>query len=479
MLQAKEEQDALVQDLKRASGEESSKLLSDHQSALTNAKARAAEDRDALLQLHTEEIARLKAEHQAALAVLESDFVAAQEQHQCDLDKSHEQTERIIAEEKTRLTASISDLQEKQTEEIVILRKDRDLLADERTQLASSLSESESRHAEELAMLQEDRETLLAEKATLTRTVAELEARHAAEYALLQEDHDFVAEELEAHKTAVEDYAAGREELKQKYETTLREKVSAVNALQEDLSAVQNERDVLSSQLATLRAELDITRNQTSDLVTEASKRQSLMEELEKHRSGLAEMQENLQKTKDEMDTLQTEKTKQDAVLRELQAQLTRSPSPGTSRMVSSSRPNGIPAAKLPPVTPLPSVPSALPPSLKSLHEAHSSTASSVPVSPTSARSMDFMDSTSTPGTSIVGSTPGGAASDAQLLVQVQQQAKHLEEQEVMIKTLNKQLSHCESDLQAHMDMVATLETSLADSEKNREYDLIPFPTKR
>ena len=37
-----------------------------------------------------------------------------------------------------------------------------------------------------------------------------------------------------------------------------------------------------------------------------------------------------------------------------------------------------------------------------------------------------------------------------------------------MIKTLNKQLSHCESDLQTHMDLVSTLETSLGDSEKNR-----------
>lgn len=38
-----------------------------------------------------------------------------------------------------------------------------------------------------------------------------------------------------------------------------------------------------------------------------------------------------------------------------------------------------------------------------------------------------------------------------------------------MIKTLNKQLSHCESDLQAHMDLVVTLETSLTDSERNRK----------
>lgn len=37
-----------------------------------------------------------------------------------------------------------------------------------------------------------------------------------------------------------------------------------------------------------------------------------------------------------------------------------------------------------------------------------------------------------------------------------------------MIKTLNKQLTHCEADLQAHMDLVATLEASLTDSERNR-----------
>ena len=62
------------------------------------------------------------------------------------------------------------------------------------------------------------------------------------------------------------------------------------------------------------------------------------------------------------------------------------------------------------------------------------------------------------------------AVLNAKLTAQVQEQAKQLEEQEVMIKTLNKQLSHCESDLQAHMDLVSTLETSLGDSEKNREF---------
>jgi len=56
---------------------------------------------------------------------------------------------------------------------------------------------------------------------------------------------------------------------------------------------------------------------------------------------------------------------------------------------------------------------------------------------------------------------------DAELAQQLQDRTKQMEEQEVMIKTLNKQLTHCEADLQVHMDMVNKLETSLGDSEKN------------
>jgi len=56
---------------------------------------------------------------------------------------------------------------------------------------------------------------------------------------------------------------------------------------------------------------------------------------------------------------------------------------------------------------------------------------------------------------------------DPKLMAQVHEQARHLDEQEAMIKTLNKQLMHREADLQAHMDMVASVKTSLAESEEN------------
>ncbi|KAH9981518.1 hypothetical protein BGW80DRAFT_1472030 [Lactifluus volemus] len=49
----------------------------------------------------------------------------------------------------------------------------------------------------------------------------------------------------------------------------------------------------------------------------------------------------------------------------------------------------------------------------------------------------------------------------------LQDETKQIEEQGAIIKTLNKQLIHCEADLQAHMDLVDSLETSLGDAEKN------------
>lgn len=76
------------------------------------------------------------------------------------------------------------------------------------------------------------------------------------------------------------------------------------------------------------------------------------------------------------------------------------------------------------------------------------------------------MDSPATSVASI--SVAGGPPLDAKAAAaKIEDQAKHISEQEVMIKTLNKQLSHCESDLATHMDLVSTLETSLSDSEKN------------
>jgi hypothetical protein len=72
------------------------------------------------------------------------------------------------------------------------------------------------------------------------------------------------------------------------------------------------------------------------------------------------------------------------------------------------------------------------------------------------------------PATSVAPSATNGHAPTV-VADTLQDETKQIEEQGAIIKTLNKQLIHCEADLQAHMDLVDNLETSLGDAEKNRE----------
>ena len=82
------------------------------------------------------------------------------------------------------------------------------------------------------------------------------------------------------------------------------------------------------------------------------------------------------------------------------------------------------------------------------------------------------LDSSVTPATS-----PASSLQDSVIpavdpeLQQLDPRTKTISEQAAMIKALNKQLIHCESDLQTHMDEVARLESSLAESEENRTFD--------
>jgi hypothetical protein len=179
-----------------------------------------------------------------------------------------------------------------------------------------------------------------------------------------------------------------------------------------------------------------------------------------------------LQRVKDEKDIRQTEKNRSDSLVRELQAQvLARSSSPpngrpGPDRNLSYTRATGLPAMKLPPPTPPPSVPP--PPAPRTNGDASYSTSSHASTGLTSSSSRDSQ--LESPSTSVGPSSLNGSAFvDPKTAARLEQQAKHLDEQEAMIKTLNKQLTHCESDLQTHMDLVSTLETSLGDSEKNRK----------
>ncbi|PIL24290.1 hypothetical protein GSI_14043 [Ganoderma sinense ZZ0214-1] len=428
----KDEQAAALAGLQRNHAEELELLTESHKTTYSSLTSDLDDQRASLVKEHAEDIARLKAEHETAIAEAQAALVAAQEQHRSELQDARSHGEGLLVSEKEHLK--------------------------------TTLAEVEKTHAAE-------RETLLRNHNAL---LEDLRKKHAEELESLSKEHNNLLDELDTHKAASDEWVHAREEMWQAHESVIQQKTESITVLETELSAVHGERDELAAEVDKLRAELQRTRDETSVLVKEASKRQSLVDELERHRSVIADMQENLQRTKDEMDTLMAEKNRQDTLLRDLQQQLgspTSPTRPPTERAVSYTRATGIMSpGKLPPPTPPPTVP--IPPAPRIVHEQNASSSSTV----ISSRSISVDgESPSTPATSINHSVAGGLPSplagprepDPKVVAQLAQQAKQIDEQEAMIKTLNKQLTHCETDLQAHMDMVATLEASLGDSEKN------------
>ncbi|KAJ3842253.1 kinesin domain-containing protein [Lentinula raphanica] len=383
--------------------EELEKTKSDHAAAITSLQAD-----------HAAVISSLKADHASSLSSLRDEHAAllssAQEDHATEYDS---QFDRLRAEhEESMLSSALSALEDDSSKAASDARKQQAALLEditlqashERSKIAKLVEEHTTEEITEL----NDTIAALQEKHTDEHIVAEatenLKMQHTKETATLRKENELLVQELEAHKTQEEEIV---------------QKDNAIRTLGGKLSDAENERDQLASELAKLKAE-------------EASKRESLVVELE-------QLQENLQKVKDEKDTLQLEK--------ELQAQIARS---GFNRLPGSA------GVKLPPPTPPPSVPP--PPAPRSIHHdpGFNSQAPDSPATPATSL-----------GGSMIASLPTPAVLDTKALAKIDEQAKLLEEQEVMIKTLNKQLTHCESDLQTHMDLVSTLETSLGDSEKN------------
>ncbi|KAF9482822.1 kinesin domain-containing protein [Pholiota conissans] len=408
-----EQQAVILQEIEKGYQVELSSLKEKHDKALAKLVARNEEDRECVLQSRAEEVAKLKSQqHEEVIAKLDESLFAVQDMHQQALEDARAQNKDILLKEQARLAATLADLQEQ--------------------------------HAEE-------RETF-------------------------RKDHDLLVEELEAHKVAADEFTMLREQARQTHEEEMKEKSQLISSMEQDFINLGSERDELENEVRQLRAELGKTRSEQSKLIQEASKRESLVIELERHRSVLAELQENLQKVKDEKDVLQTEKYRSETLVRELQAQLARSASPpngirSPDRNIGFQRGQNLPAIKLPPPTPPPSVPP--PPAPRSATVQHINGDSNLS---TSSQGSAFNSSISSresqpesPSTSIGHLPPinGIAPLDPKVTAKIEQQSKLIDEQEAMIKTLNKQLTHCESDLQTHMDLVTTLETSLGDSEKN------------
>ncbi|KAL4077254.1 hypothetical protein V8B97DRAFT_1413252 [Scleroderma yunnanense] len=452
-----ERHDAALEQLTRQHEAEMAHLRTTHDEALKASFAKADQEREALVASHSNAVTKLQAEHEAALEVARRALDDAQESHSTALVDVNANVERQLTAEQERSAAALAGLEQRHLSRYGKLEEDHTALCRQLEAVRASAQLAEQKHTRELE----------AERKLSSAFLEESQFRHTSEREAMLKDVDSLKKELELHQAVAEEFAKARAS----QERAISEKAQLVATMEEDLTATRSEKEGLQAELEKFKALLEKTQTEQAKLAHEASKRESLADELERHRSLIAEMQDNLQRAKDENDTLQAERTKQENTLRDLQAQIARNsvvqeistPRATPDRNISFTRISSL-NGKLPPPTPPPSVP---PPPAPKTQESHFSvsTQSSI-ISPSSSKDSHITDS---PATSVVSvNIPGVPILDAKsAAAKIEDQLRHINEQEVMIKTLNKQLSHCESDLATHMDLVSTLETSLSESEKN------------
>ncbi|KNZ78457.1 Kinesin-like protein KIF27 [Termitomyces sp. J132] len=456
----KEQQTLVLQGLQHSHDDQLTALKATHEATLQKARDEFEEERLRVTQSQADKIAKLEAQHQKDLDDVKITIGVLKDEHRLAIETLREQNERVLGEETNRLSTNLSSLKE----DLQVAKTQAEQLAEEKKRLEDNVASLQSEHQETLQAAKSQIQ-LLEEKDRISASlVRDLES--------LRAEHDLVLQELDSHKVAADEFTLVREQARHQHEQEMEKKGILLRNIENQLSGVVGERNDLKAEVARLQEKLNKTRGEQSKLIQEASQRESFVGQSEQYRSALTELQENLQKVQEEKDAIQMERSRAENLVRELQAQLARSASPPHSRPapernLSYTRATGLPAMKLPPPTPPPSIPP--PPAPTPRVPASASVDASLSISSNSSTTVASTSSRESqlesPLTSVPTTSP--PPTDPKIFVQIEQQAKQINEQVTMINTLNKQLTHCESDLQAHMDLVSTLETSLSESEKN------------
>ncbi|CEL63802.1 Kinesin-like protein KIF21A OS=Mus musculus GN=Kif21a PE=1 SV=2 [Rhizoctonia solani AG-1 IB] len=464
-------------------------LQDEHSAAIARKEAAIKEDMESAKAEHARILKRREEEHEAGLKAATAKHETALE----DLRKAHSaELERISSQLQEAASDHASALEQiRTTHEEALRRKSQEhagVLNEKELSYQHSLAQLKASHQAELAATQltlvsnqvEHKDAFDSALAEREEQLTRLREEHEQKVLQLQEAHVKDKTELDAKYHAV---VAELDGYKSKLDTIRVQESSvadaesghqaALNKLGRELGEVTESRAALSAEVEVLRVQLEEAHSRQSAHAEESIKYQTSIEELEHERGVVSGLQGELQKATEEREALEIERNKQDALIKELQAQLAAkatTPEPSEDhqrsaprmseggRNISYARTNGLPPAKLPPLTPPPSIP---PPPLPS-------SVPPVPSIPESATTRTGTTSMSSHADSTIDSSiaPSQVA-DSNAAAQLEKQSKHLDEAQAMIKTLNKQLTHCEGDLQAHMDLVATLETSLSDSERN------------
>ncbi|TIA85651.1 hypothetical protein E3P99_03929 [Wallemia hederae] len=428
---------------------------------------------------HAIELASLKAQHEEAIYNTNLDYDKTINEIKSDGEKNEEkdvERNNLIERIKMSHENSLEGIKKEYDEVVNVLKSSNETLIKEIEEVKNKMTsnhegavhEIRRKHKEEI-----ERASALASSAQSeqheehAKLIENMKGEHDEKLASeregvtkeLEEGHSNRLRSLEEELLRVKESLQGRE-----VETSkLKEQLGGVEAERDELAAKRYEGGGDADEVALLRSQLHTQKEKNESDQKEFAEALATMKELEKTmeaavadrealqeqvddlttRSSSHEYQQlELTRSKEEISSLTHEKLRLESALRdyenvrvkdtELQSPVLMDAAPKSPRL---SRGNSG-GSNVPPPTPPPSIPPPPPPQNGKQRQSTSSR----PESAASVRSQS------------------DAHPDA---------SKQLEEAEQQIKTLTKQLDHCEADLQANIDLVQTLENALMDSERS------------
>lgn len=467
-----ESRDASHADAREAAAKEAQAKLDSANAALEAMRTDHAATTEALHAEHGRKVASLLAEkdeaHQVLVDSYEGKLVDLQQQHGAELLRLREEHESVLGQHKTEAAAALASATAAATAAAVATRE------------AGGQEDEEVKAAHEKALadlqsrLDADRQQALADAhAAYTNEKQRVADEHEARVADLQRQHaqsmDQVTKRLSTFRDVhgeIVDVDALRLDLS--------ETSDALVTLEDALTSVTAERDELAAQVEHLQA------GQSSDARIEA---ENLRKELENHKLSMANLKTELLRAKGEIQTLTDERAAMNDGRSSRDSQNggmeTIGPFPAAMANTNGGSVRGSKGA-LPPPTPPPSMP--VPPTPSGGSAAHRgslgaraslSSLMTRSESPDPTRSSTMTAATTSGG----GHGPGLSRSSSATSMYTQTMSvngmshadtkKLLADQSEELKSLAKQLAHCEADLQANIDLVSTLEAALNDSERN------------
>ncbi|CAO1620711.1 unnamed protein product [Sympodiomycopsis kandeliae] len=446
--------------------------VADHAKELEQAKTTHLKDLDTLRASHVEELSRLRDEHEKTTSNL-------REEHEGILSKHKAEAAAAAA---SALAASAATAAAMNGGDDKAVESDRDNV--------------QQQHQAALAALQEransDRQQALADAHTAyTNERQRMKDEHEARVADLRSDHQREMDALSRRLSTFRDVHGDMVDV-DTLRLELSETSDALVTLEDALTNVTAERDELVTELKKLQNGHG-SGSGSGHSGGHEQEHNSLRKEIESHKITLANLKTELQRSKNEIQHLGEERGKQDHQIRELQERLERGGGLGRAGSRDSygfsasdeansgtqHGNNGISGGSgfrnskgsQPPPTPPPNMPPPPTPQRNSTTGGNSTIGARTSLS-------SLMSRSDSPGPGAT--TSGGGAltrsssatsmhtSSPSLNGIANQDAKRLlADQSEELKNLAKQLAHCEADLQANIDLVATLEAALNDSERN------------